>query len=146
MLKSSEYCSCHEYYVHVRVRVSICKNHLSAEAKDVCSLCAWRQSFSWDEGACYAPKEIWNSTMLVHWGNTNTKHNASTTAYWADTWNPISSERRGNHPCFDPDKDLVIPSWKIPDVHSLNAKLWARCVFLLDLAQVICLDLFNCIC
>ncbi|KAJ8445894.1 hypothetical protein Cgig2_000206 [Carnegiea gigantea] len=35
----------------------------------------WNQSsgkdhiwfFSWDEGACYAPKEIWSSMMLVHW-------------------------------------------------------------------------------
>ncbi|KAL7138513.1 hypothetical protein ABFS83_10G169300 [Erythranthe nasuta] len=83
-------------------------------------------SFSWDEGACYAPKEIWNSMMLVHWGNTNSKHNHSTTAYWADNWDTISSDRRGNHPCFDPDKDLVLPAWKHPDERSLNVKLWAR--------------------
>ncbi|KAH6772808.1 exostosin family protein [Perilla frutescens var. hirtella] len=82
--------------------------------------------FSWDEGACYAPKEIWNSMMLVHWGNTNSKHNGSTTAYWADNWNTISAERRGNHPCFDPDKDLVLPAWKRPDEGSLTAKYWAR--------------------
>ncbi|KAL2535080.1 Exostosin family protein [Abeliophyllum distichum] len=83
-------------------------------------------SFSWDEGACYAPKEIWNSMMLVHWGNTNSKYNYSTTAYLPDSWNHISSQRRGNHPCFDPDKDLVLPAWKRPDEGSLNAKLWAR--------------------
>ncbi|KAI7997999.1 putative glucuronosyltransferase Os01g0926700 [Camellia lanceoleosa] len=83
-------------------------------------------SFSWDEGACYAPKEIWNSMMLVHWGNTNSKHNHSTTAYWADNWDRISSDRRGNHPCFDPDKDLVLPAWKRPDVNAMNSKLWAR--------------------
>ncbi|XP_010265756.1 PREDICTED: uncharacterized protein LOC104603432 isoform X1 [Nelumbo nucifera] len=82
--------------------------------------------FSWDEGACYAPKEIWNSMMLVHWGNTNSKHNHSTTAYWADNWDKISSLRRGNHPCFDPDKDLVLPAWKIPDPKSLELKLWSR--------------------
>ncbi|KAG8371916.1 hypothetical protein BUALT_Bualt12G0012600 [Buddleja alternifolia] len=94
----------------------------------------WNQSsgkdhiwfFSWDEGACYAPKEIWNSTMLVHWGNTNSKYNHSTTAYWADNWNTISPDRRGNHPCFDPEKDLVLPAWKRPDERSLNDKLWAR--------------------
>ncbi|KVH94734.1 Exostosin-like protein [Cynara cardunculus var. scolymus] len=73
-------------------------------------------SFSWDEGACYAPKEIWNSMMLVHWGNTNSKHNHSTTAYWADNWDKISSDARGNHSCFDPQKDLVIPAWKRPDI------------------------------
>ncbi|KAA8518213.1 hypothetical protein F0562_015687 [Nyssa sinensis] len=83
-------------------------------------------SFSWDEGACYAPKEIWNSMMLVHWGNTNSKHNHSTTAYWADNWDKISSDRRGNHPCFDPDKDLVLPAWKRPDANALSSKLWAR--------------------
>lgn len=83
-------------------------------------------SFSWDEGACYAPKEIWNSMMLVHWGNTNSKHNHSTTAYWADNWDRIPSERRGNHPCFDPDKDLVLPAWKRPDDYVLGKKLWSR--------------------
>lgn len=83
-------------------------------------------SFSWDEGACSAPKEIWSSMMLVHWGNTNSKHNHSTTAYWADSWDDISSDRRGNHPCFDPAKDLVLPAWKLPDANVLSAKLWAR--------------------
>ncbi|GAB2261464.1 hypothetical protein Droror1_Dr00002461 [Drosera rotundifolia] len=82
--------------------------------------------FSWDEGACYAPKEIWNSVMLVHWGNTNSKHNHSTTAYWADNWDGISLARRGNHPCFNPYKDLVLPAWKRPDLISLKSKLWAR--------------------
>ncbi|XP_028761555.1 uncharacterized protein LOC114720110 [Neltuma alba] len=82
--------------------------------------------FSWDEGACYAPKEIWNSMMLVHWGNTNVKHNRSTTAYWADNWDKIHPNRRGNHSCFDPHKDLVLPAWKVPDVGALTSKLWAR--------------------
>ncbi|CAK9157196.1 unnamed protein product [Ilex paraguariensis] len=82
--------------------------------------------FSWDEGACYAPKEIWNSMMLVHWGNTNSKYNHSTTAYWADNWDRISSDRRGNHPCFDPDKDLLLPAWKRPEENSLSSYLWAR--------------------
>ncbi|CAA0812736.1 exostosin family protein [Striga hermonthica] len=82
--------------------------------------------FSWDEGACYAPKEIWNSMMLVHWGNTNSKHNHSTTAYWGDNWDGISPDRRGNHPCFDPRKDLVLPAWKRPNEQSLGARLWAR--------------------
>ncbi|XP_042510096.1 uncharacterized protein LOC122085578 isoform X2 [Macadamia integrifolia] len=82
--------------------------------------------FSWDEGACYAPKEIWNSMMLVHWGNTNSKHNQSTTAYWADKWDQIPAHKRGNHLCFDPEKDLVLPAWKRPDPSSLRSKLWAR--------------------
>ncbi|XP_076891132.1 uncharacterized protein LOC143542431 [Bidens hawaiensis] len=84
------------------------------------------QSFSWDEGACYAPKEIWSSIMLVHWGNTMTKHNHSTTAYWGDDWDAISFNDRGNHSCFDPQKDLVIPAWKWPDATSISQKFWAR--------------------
>lgn len=64
--------------------------------------------------------------MLVHWGNTNSKHKNSTTAYWADNWDRISPDRRGNHPCFDPEKDLVLPAWKRPDAYSLGLKLWAR--------------------
>lgn len=64
--------------------------------------------------------------LLVHWGNTNSKHNGSTTAYYADNWNTISAERRGNHSCFDPDKDLVLPAWKRPDESSLIAKYWTR--------------------
>ncbi|KAJ0982339.1 hypothetical protein J5N97_010594 [Dioscorea zingiberensis] len=82
--------------------------------------------FSWDEGACYAPKEIWNSMMLVHWGNTNSKHKHSTTAYFPDNWSFISPHRRGNHPCFDPEKDLVLPAWKKPDPGALFFKFWDR--------------------
>ncbi|CAL9096141.1 unnamed protein product [Musa acuminata var. zebrina] len=82
--------------------------------------------FSWDEGACYAPTQIWNSMMLVHWGNTNSKYNHSTTAYWADNWDQIPSFKRGNHPCFDPAKDLVLPAWKRPQPRAIWAKLWAR--------------------
>lgn len=63
--------------------------------------------------------------MLVHWGNTNSKHNHSTTAYWADNWDKIPSDKRGIHPCFDPDKDLVLPAWKVPDANVLASKLWA---------------------
>lgn len=66
--------------------------------------------------------------MLVHWGNTNSKHNHSTTAYWADNWDPIPSSKIGTHPCFDPDKDLVLPAWKRPEPGAIWAKLWSRYV------------------
>lgn len=64
--------------------------------------------------------------MLVHWGNTNSVHKNSTTAYNADNWDRIPSDRRGDHPCFDPSKDLVLPSWKQPDLGVLAQKLWER--------------------
>lgn len=69
--------------------------------------------------------------MLVHWGNTNLKHNGSTTAYFGDNWNTISSDRRGNHTCFDPEKDLVLPAWKTPDANALSNKHWARSTYFL---------------
>lgn len=75
--------------------------------------------FPWDEGACSAPKEIWNSMMLTHWGNTNTKHKTSTTAYFPDNWDRIPPEWRGHHPCYDPAKDLVLPAWKHPDPYPI---------------------------
>lgn len=84
------------------------------------------QFFSWDEGACSAPKEIWNSMMLVHWGNTMEKYKTSTTQYPADNWNPIPASWRGDHPCYDPTKDLVLPAWKVPRPEDIVAELWAR--------------------
>jgi len=71
--------------------------------------------------------------MLVHWGNTNSKHNHSTTAYGADNWDQIPSSKRGIHPCFDPDKDLVLPAWKVPDANVLTSKVWARYIFVQNL-------------
>ena len=84
------------------------------------------QFFSWDEGACFAPKEIWNSMMLVHWGNTNAKHNYSTTGYFPDNWDHIPIAARGTHVCFDPEKDLVLPAWKVPDASLISQRFWDR--------------------
>ncbi|CAI5502258.1 unnamed protein product [Closterium sp. Naga37s-1] len=75
--------------------------------------------FAWDEGACYAPQAIWSSIMLAHWGNTGTTHKGCTTAYYHDDWSVMEESVRGDHPCFDPEKDVVMPAWKVPGV-------WAR--------------------
>ncbi|CAM6091825.1 unnamed protein product [Calypogeia fissa] len=82
--------------------------------------------FAWDEGACSAPKEIWSSIMLVHWGNTQSKHNYSTSAYDSDRWTYIPKAFRGVHPCYDPSKDIVLPAWKMPDPEIMKQNLWAR--------------------
>lgn len=82
--------------------------------------------------------------MLVHWGNTNSKHNHSTTAYWADNWDRIPSDERGNHPCFDPEKDLVLPAWKRPDPGALISKQWSRYSIKL-LSCILYLKLLSCI-
>ncbi|KAG2501891.1 hypothetical protein HYH03_000389 [Edaphochlamys debaryana] len=83
--------------------------------------------FAADEGACWAPTEIFNtSIMLTHWGRMDLNH-TSNTAYLADNYNgPLApeflpwkgldfQEHIKGHPCYDPKKDLVIPAWKPPD-------------------------------
>eukprot|EP00850_Spirogloea_muscicola_P014518 SM000105S13863 [mRNA] locus=s105:168661:173853:+ [translate_table: standard] len=80
--------------------------------------------FPWDEGACMAPAAIWNGTMLSHWGNTGSKHNESTTAYGYDVWTGIPTELRGNHTCFDPAKDIVLPAFKNPSAFRVDERLW----------------------
>ncbi|KAG2488357.1 hypothetical protein HYH03_013047 [Edaphochlamys debaryana] len=78
-----------------------------------------------DEGACYMPTEIYNtSIMLTHWGRMDLKH-SSNTGYNADNYNQdliwpgildgktVKTLFQG-HPCYDPRKDLVIPGFKPP--------------------------------
>ncbi|PNW76519.1 hypothetical protein CHLRE_11g467660v5 [Chlamydomonas reinhardtii] len=79
-----------------------------------------------DEGACYMPTEIYNSSiMLTHWGRLDLNH-TSNTAYGPDnystglTWPDINGGRDvtelwAGHPCYDPKKDLVIPGFKPPE-------------------------------
>ncbi|CAI5506774.1 unnamed protein product [Closterium sp. Naga37s-1] len=81
-------------------------------------------SFPWDEGACSAPKDVFNGIRLSHWGNTMAAHNHSTTAYLLDSWHDIPPSLRGRHPCFDPLKDVVMPAFKPPNVAHLRGRLW----------------------
>jgi hypothetical protein len=64
--------------------------------------------------------------MLTHWGNTNSKYKTSTTAYFSDSWNDVPSDWRGDHPCYDPKKDLVLPAWKYLDPSGVLENLVAR--------------------
>ncbi|GIL69673.1 hypothetical protein Vretifemale_506 [Volvox reticuliferus] len=76
-----------------------------------------------DEGACYVWKDIWPGVMLSHWGRTDFPH-ASNTAYSQDNYSlPLHHPLHPGdwlehtskaHPCFDPEKDLVIPAFKQP--------------------------------
>ena len=77
-------------------------------------------TFGYDEGGCFAPAPLWPSLIISHWGNTMTKHNRCTTTYDADRWDPPSdphtglplSSLIGGHPCYDPKKDLILPSFR----------------------------------
>ncbi|KIZ02089.1 exostosin-like glycosyltransferase [Monoraphidium neglectum] len=81
--------------------------------------------FAHDEGACWAPTEVYqNSIILTHWGRLDPDH-ASGTSYGPDNYtadvlddpfNPKGFVRliRG-HACYTPGKDLVIPLFRGAD-------------------------------
>ena len=79
-------------------------------------------TFGYDEGACFAPSALRPSLLISHWGNTMAAHNRSTTTYDPDRWDPpydppsglTLSSLRGNHACYDPTKDIILPSFKDP--------------------------------
>lgn len=69
---------------------------------------------SHDEGACYAPISIWNSTILSHWGRLERNHSSSS-GYGPDNYDvdPIhyllqpkgwTSRSSKAHACYDPHK------------------------------------------
>ncbi|KAK9805384.1 hypothetical protein WJX73_009679 [Symbiochloris irregularis] len=76
-----------------------------------------------DEGSCWVPSEIRPSIILSHWGRKDLNH-TSGSAYLADDYSaehihPEYSPRGWlniiqGHPCYDPEKDLVVPSFLGP--------------------------------
>ncbi|KAG2455017.1 hypothetical protein HYH02_000842 [Chlamydomonas schloesseri] len=79
-------------------------------------------TFTHDEGACWAPNIVNNSIWLTHWGRMELNH-TSNTAYLLDKYDrdtPTLLQPDGfvhlfkGHPCYNPDKDLVIPAFKAP--------------------------------
>ena len=70
--------------------------------------------FTHDEGACYAPSSIGNATLLVHWGRMHTRPNGSS-EYHLWRVKPHARRMYGWRRCYDPCKDLVLPSWRKPE-------------------------------
>lgn len=87
---------------------------------------------SHDEGGCWAPKDVaTNSILLTHWGRMD-EHPTSSSRYmadiWSSNWSPDTrapSGKRwqfpkgsrsmiGDHPCYVPSKDIVIPVFSPP--------------------------------
>ncbi|GLI69226.1 hypothetical protein VaNZ11_013715 [Volvox africanus] len=79
-----------------------------------------------DEGGCWMPTEIYNtSIVLSHWGRMDEDHVSGTA--WGydnytsplDSWPPyFDGDWRTiieGHPCYTPGKDLIIPSLKLAD-------------------------------
>lgn len=67
--------------------------------------------FVHDEGACYAPIELRNSTLLVHWGRTHWRPNGSS-EYHLWRVRPYARQMCGWERCYDRCKDIVLPSWR----------------------------------
>ena len=76
--------------------------------------------FTHDEGSCWAPESIVPSIWLTHWGRLGLEH-TSNTAFGSDNYNVDHRSKwapegwkqiMGKHSCYDPVKDLVIPSFK----------------------------------
>eukprot|EP00854_Cymbomonas_tetramitiformis_P002550 gene2550-3302_t len=82
-----------------------------------------------DEGACFAPKEIWPSIMLTHWGRITGRYPNNTHTFIVHQWTRLHHDTLenlyGGHPCYDPAKDVVLPSWRRPD-HFVNSPLLDR--------------------
>ena len=70
--------------------------------------------FTHDEGACYAPAALSRATLLVHWGRMHTFPNGSS-EYHLWRVKPVASRMYGWTRCYDPCKDLVLPSWRKPE-------------------------------
>ena len=79
-----------------------------------------RRGGRYDEGACFAPAPLRRSLLVSHWGNTMSTHRKCTTTYQADRWDvPYDPYTRlplasliGDHACYDPHKDVVMPSFR----------------------------------
>jgi len=86
--------------------------------------------FLHDEGACYAPREFGDATLLVHWGRRDADAE-SCTGYTAHDWGDrtrdethascvvkraamLAGHPRGKGVCYRRGKDVVIPPWRTP--------------------------------
>ncbi|PSC76549.1 exostosin-like glycosyltransferase [Micractinium conductrix] len=89
--------------------------------------------FTHDEGTCWAPAAIKNSIILGHWGRMDANH-TSNTAYGHDNYSqdyqhpqfdPEGFQKKMAPwlPCYDPQKDLVMPLQKRPDHYHLSPLL-----------------------
>ncbi|PSC76174.1 exostosin-like glycosyltransferase [Micractinium conductrix] len=76
-----------------------------------------------DEGSCWVPAVLRPATILSHWGRTNFPH-VSGTGYWPDNYTADSQHpvwqpeghvgKLGDFPCYNPDKDLILPPMMSP--------------------------------
>ncbi|GLI62946.1 hypothetical protein VaNZ11_005800 [Volvox africanus] len=93
---------------------------------------------SHDEGACWMPKALYDtSIVLSHWGRMDVNH-TSNSAYHQDNYSGVMDrafykwrgtdfqDRIKGHVCYDPNKDLVIPAFKPPGHYEWSPLMGAR--------------------
>lgn len=90
--------------------------------------------FGHDEGACWAPQEIYSSSIiLTHWGRLGETNPGSSTARFDYDYTQDKKDDPklpqgfraliGRHGCFTPGKDLVLPAFRAPLQYSLSPYL-----------------------
>jgi hypothetical protein len=95
--------------------------------------------FTHDEGACWAPAELYEKgIMLTSWGRNTPDNHPSHTNYGQDNYShdvrddpalPQGSLALiGRHPCYTPGKDIVVPNWKMPATYASSPYLGAPAV------------------
>lgn len=70
--------------------------------------------FFHDEGGCYAPAALRRALLLTHWGRAQPRPNGSS-EYHLWRVRPHARRMYGWRRCYDPCKDLVLPSWRAPE-------------------------------
>ena len=78
--------------------------------------------FTHDEGACYAPTSLRHAILLVHWGRTHFRPNGSS-EYHLWRVRPYARRMYGWRRCYDPCKDVVVPSWRKPEAFAASPYL-----------------------
>jgi hypothetical protein len=92
--------------------------------------------FTHDEGACWAPAELYNnSIVLTYWGRNTPDNHPSHTNYGQDNYSrnveddPALPQGSlaviGHHRCYTPGKDIVVPIWKLPEAYESSPFLGA---------------------
>eukprot|EP00798_Chlamydomonas_sp_ICE-L_P013135 gene13135-3458_t len=69
-----------------------------------------------DEGACYMPSEIYNTSIVfTHWGRLGPdNYSSAEESLWLDADPDDWTQSYKGHACFDPEKDLAIPAFMVP--------------------------------
>jgi hypothetical protein len=92
--------------------------------------------FAHDEGACWAPAEVYRRSIIItHWARTTPDNLPPHSNYGQDNYSvDITNDPglpqgslalMGRHRCYTPGKDIAVPSWKHPAMYASSPYLGA---------------------